>query len=264
MIKRFGFLSLMVAFLFSSCLDTEEKITIFKNESGLYSVKVDMSKMLQMMEQMGQMDQLEDFNSQEKKDTTFYFRSVIDTISSLSAKEKDLFKDGSLHISMDGKEGKMIINMNFPFKHLRDLPEIKSSYLHIIDKMNLSKGIDQADEDEQSGTVPFDLGGEKNFLTPGNEAFRFTASPGKISNTMIDTNLFNEKVQGDSTIQMLQQMSVLMGDMNFKTVVEAPSKIKNFKGNQAVLSDDKKTVSFSTTFNDILNRAEAAEYSVEY
>lgn len=81
---------------------------------------------------------------------------------------------------------------------------------------------------------------------------------------MVDANLFNERVQNDSTLQMLQQMSVLMGDMNFKTVVETPSKIKNFKGNQAVLSEDKKTVNFSTTFNDMLNRAEAAEYSVEY
>lgn len=251
----------MTAFLFSSCLDTEEKIIIHKNESGLYSVKVDMSKMLQMMKQMGQM---EDFNLEEKKDTTFYFKSVIDTIKSLSPKEKELFKDGSLHISMDENEGEMIITMNFPFKRLRDLPEIKSSYLHIIDKMKLSSGFEKADEEEQLNIVPFDLGGEKNVLAPGNEAFRFTASPGKISNTMIDTNLFSEKVQGDSTIQMLQQMSVLMGDMNFKTVVEAPSKIKHFKGNLAVLSEDKKTVSFSTTFTDILNRAEAAEYSVEY
>ncbi|MBW7890606.1 MAG: hypothetical protein H3C48_06215 [Chitinophagaceae bacterium] len=262
--KHFGFLLLMAAFLFSSCLDTEEKIVIHKNESGLYSVKVDLSRMFQMMKQMGQLDQLEGLDAHEKKDTTYYFKSVIDTVSSLSAKEKALFKDGSIHISSDGEEGLMIVTLNFPFKQLSDLPQIKSSYPQIIDKVIMSKARETSDEDELKDIIPFNPGSEKSFLAPGIEAFRFTASPGKIANRMVDANLFNERVENDSTLQMLQQMSVLMGDMNFKTVVETPSKIKNFKGNQAVLSEDKKTVNFSTTFNDMLNRAEAAEYSVEY
>jgi len=65
-------------------------------------------------------------------------------------------------------------------------------------------------------------------------------------------------------MQMMQQMSLIMGEMSYKTIIELPKPVKKYTGNQSILSNDKKTVTFLSTFTDMLNKPEAAAYSVEY
>ena len=245
--------SLLFVLFFSSCLDTEEKIVINKNNSGIYTLTLDMSKMLQLMDQMGQ-ENKDDSKIQEKKDSTVYFKSFVDTSTTLTAKEKEMFKDGSLRMKVDEAEKELIVVLNFPFKHIRDLPELKSSYLSVIDKLGISNKLKNPGDSGSVEDMPADIAKDKNILNPARDAFVFAAAPGKLSN----------KIQNDSSMQMLQQMSMMMGDMNYKTIIVLPKKVKKYKGNQTILSDDKKTLTFLTTLNDMLNRPEAAEYSVEY
>ncbi|MCO5241375.1 MAG: hypothetical protein M9904_15100 [Chitinophagaceae bacterium] len=258
-----AFITLLLVLLFSSCLDTEEKIVINKNNSGVYSLTLDLSKILVIMEQMGQQDK-EEGKIPQKKDSTVYFKPLVDTSSILSPREKELFSPGSLRIQVDEQADKLIATLVFPFKHIDDLPVLKDSYLAIIDKMGISEKLKQNEDSEVNDLGASSLSSQKNILTPSKEAYRFAASAGDISNTLINKGLFDNLVQKDSSLQMLQQMSVLMGDMNYKTVIQVPRKIKSYTGNQAALSADKKTVSFSTTLSDVLNRPEAAAYSVKY
>ena len=255
--------SLLFVLFFSSCLDTEEKIVINKNNSGIYTLTLDMSKMLQLMDQMGQ-ENKDDSKIQEKKDSTVYFKSFVDTSTTLTAKEKEMFKDGSLRMKVDEAEKELIVVLNFPFKHIRDLPELKSSYLSVIDKLGISNKLKNPGDSGSVEDMPADIAKDKNILNPARDAFVFAAAPGKLSNSLVNKDLFNNKIQNDSSMQMLQQMSMMMGDMNYKTIIVLPKKVKKYKGNQTILSDDKKTLTFLTTLNDMLNRPKAAEYSVEY
>ena len=72
-----------------SCLDTEEKIIINEDNSGLYQLNADMSSM---------MDQLKAFKPADakalegNKDTTIRFKSYTDTLSTLTAEEKTLLE----------------------------------------------------------------------------------------------------------------------------------------------------------------------------
>lgn len=265
MLKKFfpAFTILSAVFL-ASCLDTEEKILINKNNSGEYAVTVDMSKMLVLLDQIGQGNK-GDLKIPEKKDTTVYFKPFADTSTVLTAREKELFKEGSLRMRVNEAAKELIVVLRFPFKHIADLPELKSSYFTAINKMGISdklkhNGVDSGAEED----IPADLSTDKNILNPSQDAYAFAAASGKISNTLINKELFNSRIQNDSSMQMLQQMTMMMGDMNYKTVIVAPGKIKKYKGNQPVLSDDKKSVTFTTTLSDVLNRPEAAEYNVEY
>ncbi len=255
--------SLLFLLFFSSCLDTEEKIVINKNNSGVYTVTLDMSKMLALMDQMGQ-ESKDESKIPEKKDSTVYFKPFTDTSTVLTAKEKELFQEGSLRMRVDEAEKELIITLNFPFRHINDLPPLKSSYLAVIDKLGVSNKLKQGGESGAEESMPADLSKDKNILNPSQEAYAFAAASGKVSNTLINKELFNNMVQNDSSMQMLQQMTMMMGDMNYKTVIVAPVKIKKYKGNQTVLSNDKKTVTFLTTLSDVLNRPETAEYNVEY
>lgn len=258
-----AFTILSVVFL-ASCLDTEEKIMINKNNSGVYAVTVDMSKMLVLLDQMGQGNK-EDLKMPEKKDTTVYFKPFADTSTALTARERELFKEGSLRMRVDETAKELIVVLSFPFKHIADLPELKSSYFTAINKMGISDKLKQngVDGGPDEG-LPTDMSTDKNILNPSQDAYAFAANPGKVSNTLINKELFSSRIQNDSSMQMLQQMTMMMGDMNYKTVIVLPRKVKKYKGNQSVLSDGKKTVTFMTTLSDVLNRPEAAEYSVEY
>ncbi|HTN05213.1 hypothetical protein [Agriterribacter sp.] len=255
--------SLLLALFFSSCLDTEEKIVINKNSSGVYTVTLDMSKMLAIMDQMGQ-ENKDDSKIPEKKDSTVYFKPFADTSTALTAKEKELFKEGSLRMQVDEAAKKLIITLTFPFRHIDDLFQLKSSYLAVIDKLGIPDKLKHEGDGEPGEDIPSGLTKDKNILNPSQEAYAFSASAGKLSNSLINKELFNNNIQNDSSMQMLQQMSMMMGDMNYRMVIVTPAKIKKYKGNQTILSDDKKTVTFLTTLSDMLNRPEAAEYSVEY
>jgi len=261
--KIYVIVSLLFFVFLTSCLDTEEKIVINKNNSGIYTLTLDMSKMLTLMDQFGQ-ENKDDSKIAEKKDSTVYFKPFVDTSTTLTAKEKEMFRDGSLRMRVDEAEKELIVVLNFPFKHIKDLPELKSSYLSVIDKLGVSNKLKNPDDSGSVEDMPTDIVKDKNILNPARDAFTFAAAPGKLSNTLVNKDLFNNKIQNDSAMQMLQQMAMMMGDMNYKTIVVLPKKVKKYKGNQTILSDDKKTLTFLTTLSDMLNRPETAEYTVEY
>ena len=77
MIKKFLLVCTIFSTVFlSACLDTEEKIVINKNNSGDYTLTLDMSKMLAMMDQFGTQDPAKE---KEKKDSTVFFKPYTDT-----------------------------------------------------------------------------------------------------------------------------------------------------------------------------------------
>ncbi len=246
----------------TSCLDTEEKIVINKNNSGNYTVTLDISKMLKLAAQMGGAEK-DEAKEKEKKDSTVYFKPYIDTSTALTAQEKDIYRDGSMRIKMDEEANEMFIVFDFPFKNVSVLPELKANYMKVLDKLKISDKVKNADN---AGADPMEqeLSKNKDALNPTQEAYSFTAAPGKITNTLVNKAHITDKLAKDSTMQMMQQMTMMMGDMNYKTVIVLPKPAKKYTGNEVQASADKKTLTFITTLTDILNRPEAAEYNVEY
>lgn len=263
MIKKF-FLAAIIGFsiFLTSCLDAEEKIVINSNNSGNYTVTIDMSKMLKLAAQMGGADK-DATKEKEKTDSTVYFKSYIDTSTTLTAKEKEMYRDGSMQIKADEAANEMSVVINFPFKNIAVLPELKSNFMKVIDKLNISDKVKNKDGDD-ADQMGDELAKNKDALNPTQQAYSFSANPGKIANKLIDKSFITEKLAKDSSMQMMQQMTMIMGDMNYKTVIVLPKPAKKYNGNEVQASADKKTLTFITTLTDILNRPEAAEYSVEY
>ncbi|MFT3949526.1 MAG: hypothetical protein QM763_21365 [Agriterribacter sp.] len=263
MFKKFCFTAIIgFTILLSSCLDTEEKIVINSNNSGDYTVTIDMGKMLKLAAQMGGANQ-DDTKQKEKSDSTVYFKPYIDTSTALTAKEKELFRDGSMRIKVDEAANEMSVVIHFPFKHVSVLPELKANYMKALDKLNISDKMKNKDNPE-TDPVEQELSKNKDALNPTQEAYSFSAAPGKITNSLINKTLITEKLANDSSMQMMQQMTMMMGDMNYKTVIVLPKPAKKYNGNEVKASADKKTLTFITTLTDILNRPEAAEYNIEY
>jgi hypothetical protein len=56
----------------------------------------------------------------------------------------------------------------------------------------------------------------------------------------------------------------MMGEMNYKTTIVLPKPVKHYKGNDASVSADKKTISFRNNLTNLLKKPESLEFELDY
>ncbi|MES1219722.1 MAG: hypothetical protein ABUT20_29750 [Bacteroidota bacterium] len=262
--KIFALLLAACTILFTSCLDVEEKIAINNDYSGIYTLTMDLGRLLKMTKEMG--GKSEGNKKPDKKDSTAYFKPYVDTSTILNEKEKAMLREGSLRMKMDEANSEMKIMIILPFKNLKDLPELRETYMKALDKAGIMNKMKDKKEGEDSTAqeMPSDMGSNNKTINPAQDAYTFFASPGKLSNKLTDKKIFDDKVTNDSTMQSMKGMAAMMGDMNYKTVIVLPKAVKKYKGNNSTISADKKTISFKSSLTDLLKNPQALEFDLEY
>jgi hypothetical protein len=257
---KFLFTFLSVAFL-SSCLDTEEKIEMNADDSGNYSLKIDLGRMISMAASMGG-EKADPEKVKEKKDTTVYLKDMVNKADNLTAEEKALYQNGVVHIKLDEAAGEMKIEMTTPFKRSADLMEIKKNFATVVNKLKAFEKA--AGEAPKEGVESEDAKMESKSTNPVGDQFTFFAAPGVLSSTITNMDAFKEKIAADSTLTMITQMTSMMGDFNYKTIVVLPKAVKKYDGPGTVISADKKTITFVTSLSEMMEHPEKASYKVEY
>jgi hypothetical protein len=257
-------LAFLLALALYSCVDTEERIVINADESGSYTLTIDLSKLIELSNQM-MPDSTRASKPKEKKDSIIYFKNFIDTSQNLTAEEKALYRDGYLHIDMDEANNKMKVEMGCPFKNSTQLTQVKNNFLKVADKLKLfnktkDKGLNDMTDNTEEGEKGFD---DKSINPMGGNS-TFTAIPGKISNVINVTDEMKKSMANDSTLAMMQQMTMMTGDMTYRTVVVLPKSAKLAEGPDKILSADGKTVTFSFSLTDMMETPEKASYKIEY
>jgi hypothetical protein len=257
-------LAFLLATALYSCVDTEERIVINADESGTYSLTIDLGKLIELTNQMIP-DSTRQGKPKEKKDSTIYFKSFIDTAQNLTAEEKALYRDGYVHINMDEANNKMKIEIGCPFKNSSQLTQVKNNFLEIANKLNLFSKTKGANLNEISESpTGSDKGFDDKSINPlGGNSF-FSAAPGKISNTIKLTNEMKQSIANDSTLAMMQQMSMITGEMTYRTVIILPKVAKLAEGPGKTLTVDGKTVSFSLSLTEMMENPEKGSYKIEY
>lgn len=257
-------LKIIIVFLlvaFSSCIDTEEKIVLDANNSGTYSMTLDMGRMLKMAASMGS-DKSAPDKVKEKKDTTIYLKDLISSADNLTADEKILYKDGMIHVKLDEEKSEMVIVMSAPFKNTADLTELKNNFSATLNKLKaFEKATGEKEKSEDQGEDK--MMGEKS-SNPVGDQFTFSATPGRISNTITNMEAFKTKVLSDSTLSMMTQMTSMMGEFNYRTIIVLPKAVKSYDGPGSSISADKKTLTFFTTLTEMLEHPEKVSYKVDY
>ena len=257
-------LAFLLALVLYSCVDTEERIVINADESGTYSLTIDLGKLIELANQM-MPDSTRAGKSKEKKDSIIYFKNFIDTAQNLTAEEKALYRDGYLHIDMDEANNKMKVEMGCPFKNSNQLTQVKNNFLKVADKLKLFNKTKDSNLDDMADNS---AGGDKGFndktINPIGGNSTFLAAPGKITNVINVTDEMKKNMANDSTLAMMQQMTMMTGDMTYRTVVVLPKAAKLAEGPGKILSADGKTVTFSFSLTDMMETPEKASYKIEY
>jgi len=248
----------------TACIDIEELIDINADGSGTYSMTMDMGKLLEFANTMK--EGKESKKTPEKVDTTIYFKNTGEPFAKLTEEEKRVFKDGYCKTSMDEAAGKMTIVMYCPFKSMNDLAVVKKDLGGMMKKLEL---MDKATENKGGGELSKMNNEEGDIdieskLNPSSKQFTFSATPGKLSYTINDKSKIKEMAANDSIMQMMQQASMLMGDMTTTTIIKLPAPAKTVTNAKAQLSADKKTVTIKSIITDLMEKPEEGEYSIEY
>lgn len=248
----------------SGCIDTEEKIVINADNSGTYSLTMEMGKMLEMANQMGA-GQNNTEKPKEKKDTVIYFKDALIASDQFTAAEKNLFANAFCAVKLDEANAEMNITVNCPFANISQLAEVKEKLGGVMNKL---KVMDQLEDKKSPLSESADQAGEggsfNKTVNPGSEFYQFYASPGKISYKIADKEGLKNKLANDSSLAMLQQMSAMTGEMTYKTIIILPSPVKKLNGAKGILSDDKKTITYKSGLTDMISHPEEMEYEIEY
>lgn len=259
--KYFRFACVLLAtVVLSSCLDSEEKIVLNADNSGMYSMTLDLGKMLEMATMMG--GKTDPGKAKEKKDTTVYLKNLLDSAENLTAEEKSLYSDAVITMKLDEENNEMKVVLSCPFANINGLTSIKNNFLDVIKKVKAFEKTTGENLPEEEGAEDSKIG--MNSINPVEDQFTFLAVPGKISNTIKNIETFKSRVAGDSSLAMMQQMTGMMGDLKYNTVLVLPKPVKKFEGPGSVVSTDKKTIRFETTLTEMLERPEKVSYTVEY
>jgi hypothetical protein len=253
-------LGFILAFTLASCLDTEEKIVINRDNSGIYSLTLDMGKMLEMAATMGANSSGD--KPKEKKDTLVYLKGLLDSATNVTAEEKALFRDGSLTINLDEEKNALKVAISCPFKNMEGLSAVKANLFTLLKKVKALEKASGEQSKEEEATSPSKLG--DNSTNPVADQFTFLAAPGSISNTITNMEAYKNKIATDSTLSTMHQMSAMMGDFKYRTIIVLPKNIKKYEGPGSLVSADKKTVTFETTLTEMMENPEKVSYKVEY
>jgi len=251
------FLSLSVL---SSCVDTEEYIVINADNSGTYTYTMDLGKMVGMINQMGSDENKE--GKLDKMDSIITLKDLVSAANNLTAAEKELYKDATVRIKVDKLNAEMKIIMFCPFKSIDYLPEIKDSLFLVLNKLKAFEKISGKEEDVANAENE-DKNSQKS-LTPASGYYKFSVGRGMIENSVIDPQGIKNTLTSDSTIMMMQQMIGMVGDPKYKTTITSFKEIKSYTGNGALLSPDKRSITFTSTFSEMLEMPDKLSYKVEY
>ncbi len=243
--------------MLSSCIDIEEFFTINDDNSGNYAFKMDMGGMLEFSKSMGEGKN----KKKDKKDTLIHFRDLMKEEAGLTDQEKEIFSNASMKVNVDEENSEMKIVVACPFKNMDELKVVKDNLMKVTKKL---KAFDKVEGENKAEAPDEETGGEK-FLNPGgSEEHIFAAKPGSLQLTVLNPQKIKKELESDSANAMVQQMMMLMGEIKYKTTIQTPRPVKNHQGNGAILSEDKRKISFTTSFTEMFEAPEKLGFLVDY
>jgi hypothetical protein len=238
------------AILLTSCLETTQEITLSDDGSGTYVNTNNMGKILTIAKNMGAASS--DKMPLQAIDTSISFALSADSIPGLSSEDKELLKKGTLHITMNMEDEKLITTMSFPFSTLDDIKKINS----LSGKMMM-----QTMKDKMPGGMP---GGSEGLPEPSSFDDYYTL---EFSNGELKKKLNKEKyadVDKDEFLNGMKQAGAMGIPVTSTYIINLPRPAEKAEGKNVKLSEDKKKVTVLSTMDDFYDNPEKLEFKIKY
>jgi hypothetical protein len=254
------FLTLASMFLLAGCFEINEDIDVKADGKGVYSVHTDMSQLLQAMQSYLGKDEMDKQMPSKNIDTTVMMRNLLDTAKNVSAENKALTKNGSVHLLLNIDQKQFKSDVVIPFKSLSDLQKLYNSMNNqSLGFTQLFKGMAGKPDSALSST------GNENSMPDMNQfnaIYDFESRDGLLSR-----KLNPEKWKALQATQQYAQMKDA-GNMGisipYTLSISLPRPVKKVDNSLAKLFPDKKKVIIQYNLIEVFDHPEKFEYTIVY
>lgn len=265
--------ALLLTLSVTSCIITE-KMIINDNGSGKFAYDIDGTKMMSMMgsafkggdEEDTKKDKKETVNRKNKKvvDSTFTFKEMFaskqDSISKLSPEEQAKIKKMerfSVRTIIDEEKGIMNYSMFTDFNSISELQDVMSpveSMKSISPTGQKSGGMGMApDALEDNSSTSFFYDGKT-----------FKKTVAKIEKKKEVTEGVEEGSEDDVANKMKESLDMFYGQSNFKVVYQFPKAVKKISIENALYSEDRKTITIEYPLKDYMENPDKLNFEVTF
>ncbi|WP_452227993.1 MULTISPECIES: hypothetical protein [unclassified Lacinutrix] len=253
-------LAIASVFLLTSCNFTEE-ISFNPDGSGEFVMRYDMSEVMKTMEEMGG-GKNDDGKEKIKLDSVMYFKDMLvekaDSIATLSAEEQAKLKNLEnivIKMKMDEEAGVFDMGFGSTFTNLKNLPEA-------LEKIEEAKKMN-SENNSQFGKM-----GESAITKASESIFEYVdfSYDGKTFSRFIkeDYEIAPEDLEAlDAEISEMGDSKEVFDAMSYTLVYTFPKEIKSVTNKNAVISDDKKSVTLKMNFIDMIKAPEKMALDVK-
>ena len=250
--KKFIVLFSLFCTIYLVGCETTQEITIKKDGSGSLSNTSDMSNLVGMLKMMGG-DSLN--KTMPNTDTTILLAGIADSIEGLNAAQKKIIDQGSMKLTLNMQDEKLITKANFPFQKITDLKLLNAAMPKVSEA--ISKKLPAADQ------MPSGLGAEgKTQFKTFDDFFDLAVTENLLSKTLNKTKYAT--VANDQYMQSIKQMSGMGSPITSNYVINLPRPAKKVEGKAVTLSQDKKKVTITVTSDDFFDSPSKFEYKIQY
>jgi hypothetical protein len=245
-------LSIACTFLLAGCFELTDEITLKADGSGTVSSTNDMSTLITLAKSMGGAEAMEKAGD-KATDTVVSLEKIADSVSALTAEEKDLVRKGTLSMKISLKDEKMVTRLDIPFSKMQQIEKIKAISSKISNYFigkNMGNG------------MPPGMGDKMPSSDPLGDYFTINYSAG-----VIEKKLDKEKYAGvanDEMMKGIKEMSEGGMPVSSTVIINLPKSAKSATGKGVILSEDKRKVTIKSTSEDFFENASALEFKIEY
>ena len=251
-------------FLFASC-SMHEEIDLTKEGNGYYQIHADMGTMVGMMKGMSGTNAIPDSVANEVRDTTFSLASMIDSAGgNFTAEEKAYFQKATMQVKMDMPGSKMDVYMKFPVKNAADLQKLFVVWKKVDSLTEVKKKKREEAALNQPGQTPTIVTAPPAPDMPDPKDLPFKPSPYILTDTSIQRialtkeDIMKDMGEGGQTLLMAATQ------MNFTTTIRLSRPVKRLEGKKVKLSEDKRTVFYAASLQDLIDDPTAGEFLIIY
>lgn len=252
------FLTVTSMFFLAGCFEINEDIDVHADGSGVYSVHTDMSQLLQAMQSYLGKEEMDKQMPDKNIDTTVMMRTMLDTVQNISAENKALIKNGTVHLLLNLEKKEFKSDIVIPFKNLGDLQKLYNSMNNQSLGFNqLFKGI--------AGKPDTTSSGNENGMPDMNQfnaIYDFECHDGLISRKL-NPEKWKALQQTPQFAQMKDAGSMGIS-IPYTLTIAIPRPLKKIDNSLAKIFPDRKKVIIQYNLIEVFDHPEKFEYTIVY
>lgn len=250
----------MAGMLFlAGCFEINEDIDVKAGGNGVYSVHTNMSQLLQVMQSYLGKEEMDKQMPDRNIDTTVRMKTLLDTAKNISAENKALIQDGTVHLKLNVSEKVFNSDIVIPFKSLSDLQKLYNSM------NNQSLGFNQLFKGMAGKPDTATVSGGDNGMPDMNQfnaIYDFESHDGLISRKLNPEKW--KALQQTPQFAQIKDAGNMGISIPYTLTISVPRPVKQVDNSLAKLFPDRKKVVIQYNLVEVFTSPEKFEYTIVY